>query len=182
MNYTPKDSKDVIYNRRIFDIMYIMFSSKKGFTLIELLVVVAIIGLLASVIMVSLNSARAKGRDARRMSDIKQISNAIELYISTYDHVPDLGNSDCLIPNSPSWSCVATSEAGVNWSVLESELSPFMAKLPTDPSPATNNSWYTYYAPSNISTATDSYTYGIFAQNLETKSGNFGFGVMGQSY
>jgi len=53
---------------------------KRGFTLIELLVVIAIIGLLASIISVSLVSARAKGRDARRISDIKTISLAIEEY------------------------------------------------------------------------------------------------------
>ncbi len=52
----------------------------QGFTLIELLVVVAIIGLLASIVLVSLNSARAKARDARAQGDIKQIANAMEMY------------------------------------------------------------------------------------------------------
>lgn len=52
----------------------------RGFTLIELLVVIAIIGILSSVVLASLNSARQKGRDARRVSDIKQLQLALELY------------------------------------------------------------------------------------------------------
>lgn len=54
-------------------------TEKKGFTLIELLVVIAIIGILASVVLASLNSARRKSRDARRLADIKQIQVALEM-------------------------------------------------------------------------------------------------------
>lgn len=54
--------------------------SKRGFTLIELLVVIAIIGILAAVVMVSLNSARSKARDAQRKSDITNVSLANEMY------------------------------------------------------------------------------------------------------
>ncbi|MBL8158106.1 type II secretion system protein [bacterium] len=58
-----------------------MFSrNERGFTLIELLVVIAIIGILSSVVLASLNSARKKGRDARRISDIKQLQLALELF------------------------------------------------------------------------------------------------------
>ncbi len=57
-------------------------SKTKGFTLIELLVVIAIIGLLSSVVLSSLNGARKKGRDARRMADLKQLQVAMELYYS----------------------------------------------------------------------------------------------------
>lgn len=52
----------------------------RGFTLIELLVVIAIIGLLASIITASLTTSRSKGRDARRVSDIKTIQVALDLY------------------------------------------------------------------------------------------------------
>lgn len=67
---------------------------QRGFTLIELLVVIAIIGLLSTMAVVSLNSARGKARDAKRVSDIKQISNLIEMAAANtasggYDVLPD---------------------------------------------------------------------------------------------
>ncbi|MFT7507504.1 MAG: prepilin-type N-terminal cleavage/methylation domain-containing protein [Acidimicrobiales bacterium] len=54
--------------------------NNKGFTLIELLVVIAIIGTLASVVLASLNTARAKGRDAYRKASLSSIRVALELY------------------------------------------------------------------------------------------------------
>jgi len=53
--------------------------SQKGFTLIELLVVISIIGILSSLVVVSLNDARAKARDARRLSDIRQMANVFAI-------------------------------------------------------------------------------------------------------
>ncbi|NTV44547.1 MAG: prepilin-type N-terminal cleavage/methylation domain-containing protein [Candidatus Yonathbacteria bacterium] len=62
--------------------------SSRGFTLIELLVVIAIIGILSSVVLASLNSARQKSRDARRISDIKQLQLALELYYDANSSYP----------------------------------------------------------------------------------------------
>lgn len=73
-----------------------------GFTLIELLVVISIIGMLSSVILTSVNSARAKARDARRLVDIRQIANALELYAS--DHNGQYPNFSVTICESdPNW-------------------------------------------------------------------------------
>ncbi len=75
-----------------WSVFKISSKNKNGFTLIELLVVVAIIGLLSSVVMVSVNSARAKARDARRMSDIDQAIKALALYYSDYGNYIETGS------------------------------------------------------------------------------------------
>lgn len=61
---------------------------QRGFTLIELLVVIAIIGLLSTLAVVALNNARQKSRDAKRVSDIKQIQTALELYYNDANAYP----------------------------------------------------------------------------------------------
>ncbi len=57
--------------------------SNKGFTLIELLVVIAIIGILSSVVLASLTTARSKGKDAAIQSQLSSARAQAELYYST---------------------------------------------------------------------------------------------------
>lgn len=60
----------------------------RGFTLIELLVVIAIIGILASIVLVSVNSARQKARDTKRVSDIQSIILALDQYVDQNGSYP----------------------------------------------------------------------------------------------
>ena len=64
------------------------FKSLRGFTLIELLVVIAIIGILSAVVLASLNTARVKSRDARRVADLKQLQLALQLYYDANNEYP----------------------------------------------------------------------------------------------
>jgi prepilin-type N-terminal cleavage/methylation domain-containing protein len=66
-----------------------------AFTLIELLVVIAIVGLLSSVVFASLNSARAKARDAQRLASVREIQKALEMYYADFGRYPDPGSDDC---------------------------------------------------------------------------------------
>ena len=75
-----------------------MKNFKKGFTLIELLVVVAIIGVLASVVLASLNSARSKGSDAAIKSNLSNTRAQAALY---YDNNKTFGTSvSCNVTSS----------------------------------------------------------------------------------
>lgn len=114
-----------------------MKENKKGFTLIELLVVIAIIGLLASIVLVSLKSVRAKARDARRAADFHQIVTALEIYLDNNGDYPTGGFDTC----SGSWS------NGFN-----TLFSPYLSNVPVDPLNKTGgncstNPYYSFYNP-----------------------------------
>lgn len=114
---------------------------KKGFTLIELLVVIAIIGLLSTLAVVALNSARQRARDARRVADVKQIQTALELYYNDQDEYPagnalELGEgTDC----TGSAACVCLDADGFDAACTTGI---YMGSIPASPDP--NGDIYTY--------------------------------------
>jgi prepilin-type N-terminal cleavage/methylation domain-containing protein len=66
--------------------------TSRGFTLIELLVVISIIGLLSSVVLAALNTAREKAYDSHRFSDLNQVNIAIQSYYADNGHYPTTPN------------------------------------------------------------------------------------------
>ncbi|OGY84436.1 MAG: hypothetical protein A3F54_00665 [Candidatus Kerfeldbacteria bacterium RIFCSPHIGHO2_12_FULL_48_17] len=100
-----------------------MRKNEKGFTLIELLVVIAIIGLLATLAIVSLRNAQQRARDTKRITDVKSIQTAVELYASE---------------NSNAYPSAAT------WAALETALEPYITNLPVDPTNSGASARYVY--------------------------------------
>ena len=89
---------------------------KSGFTLIEMLIVVAIIATLASVVLVGLGPTRRLGRDARRISDLRQIQNGLELYFNKCSYYPGGSASLCNGPAPADFAglSVALAPLGIN--------------------------------------------------------------------
>ncbi len=106
---------------------------QKGFTLIELLVVIAIIGLLASVVLVSINSARAKARDAKRKADLAQIQKALEIYINQTGAMPANQNPCCYYYDNQPNFLIELVNAGI------------LSSIPHDPQSPSRTYWYYNY-------------------------------------
>ncbi len=68
-------------------------NKQKGFTLIELLVVIAIIGILSSIVLASLSTARNKGQDAKVKGQLSSIRNAAESYYSANNNYGPVNTS-----------------------------------------------------------------------------------------
>lgn len=112
-----------------------------GFTLIELLVVIAIIGILSSLAVVSLNNARAKARDAKRVSDIRQIQTALELFLSDKNGYP-VGNDLVL------GAGVGATLSEDNGFSATAAGTTYMGRVPANPAPGSVDYKYTSYTSS----------------------------------
>ena len=134
-----KINHPITFNKKSNNLSLTYYKNKySGFTLIELLVVIAIIGILASIVLVSLNTAREKGIEAAIKSNLKNMIPQAELsYINNYStacagvakmmtSIDDSGgNSACYSYSNGTteiytrWGVSATlnSDSNKNWSV-----------------------------------------------------------------
>ena len=140
---------------------------KRGFTLVELLVAISIVGLLSSVVLATLNTAKIKARDADRIAGLKQIQAAIELYAADHDgqypgHLPGelpfmrsaASAAEVGVPPSPcGYGAPGTPGEGTAyapgiWCKLQTALLPYISKVPATTGSMPPFYGYVYKVPS----------------------------------
>jgi len=118
------------------------FMKKRGFTLIELLVVISIIGILSGIVVGGISEARKASRDAKRVSDIKNIQLAVALYYNDNSHYP----------------CSLSTTGYTQPSSCYPDFTPtYMPVLPKDPSDNVTNYLYTALNTNNSVNCTGAY-------------------------
>lgn len=138
---------------------------RQGFTLIEILIVVAIIAILASVVLVGLGPTQQSGRDARRLSDLHEIQNGLELYYNKCGYYPgSLSSGACAtgLPSAAAYPASAGSSVygGVATALTASGAGLGLSTLPNDPTASK-----TYRYSVNAATSPSSYILGATLEN-----------------
>ncbi len=110
-----------------------IFKGNKSFSLVELLIVVAIILILATVSVIALKDQQAKARDAKRISDIRQLRTALEFYYSDEGEYPIVTNKIFLGAADKSKLCSKESGGFVSSQTECQADTTYMAKVPADP-------------------------------------------------
>jgi len=114
-----------------------------GFTLLELLVVITIVGFISVLAIASMTSVRAKSRDSKRLTDIKQIQAALNLYYTDKRMYPRISTATnaTVLGVASARQCLNTS---VNGFTTLGCSGAFMADIPRDPgsNPANNRQYY----------------------------------------
>ena len=163
--------------------MYAIFTQKtkaknkknEGFTLIEILIVVAIIAILASVVLVGLEPTQQAGRDARRVSDLTEVQNGLELFYNACGYYPgrSWGNVGCATGYADPSGGGSAAAGALAYSAMDKvlgwasgdlngsfSLGLGITSLPQDP---TNHGNYQYEYSTQVE---DSYTLGAQFENV----------------
>ncbi len=108
-------------------------NKNKGFTLIELLVVISIVSVLSSTVLVALEGAKAKGRDAQRITQIKEVQKALALYYLNHGVYPDNTVAPAFDESIPhNWVDMITplnSENLIKATISKEPMSPYFSLL-----------------------------------------------------
>jgi prepilin-type N-terminal cleavage/methylation domain-containing protein len=144
-------------------------NTERGFTLIELLVVISIIALLSTLAMVALNNARAKSRDAKRVSDVKQIQTALELYFTDQQGYPGIASATA--GTKAATDCLGAGSAGFT-AVASCGTPTYMGQVPNNPTPvaAAGTTNYIYAASGTVDANGHAPSYTL-TFGLENKTG-----------
>lgn len=147
-----------------------------GFTIVELLIVIVVIGILAAITIVAFNGVQARSRDTARITKVKDIAKALELYKVDNGRYPPI-----LDGRGQESTCGSQTE---NWGHCDRnrELANYLAEYtkidPTSLSDATQGNYYYFYT----SQASDNYqTYGLMVY-LEGTGGQSDGGYFGNAY
>ncbi len=127
------------------------------------MVVIAIIGVLSSVVLVSLNVAKLKANDAKRVSDLHAIQTALEMYATDHN----------AYPVTTTWSslCAAWPDQG-GGNVIPGLVPTYIPKMPSDPAMDTSGSLCCYLYYSNGA------DYKLLAHNCPTSYACYGSGEL----
>lgn len=142
---------------------------QRGFTLIELLIVIVVLGILAGVLVLTINIPLqiAKGRDAEKKSDLSTIQTALESYrhdVGSYPNFAAGTAGSTALPTGPLATCNKDSQLTGNGGTV------YLSHIPCDPSSGTGgfyNMGNYYYSSSDGS----SYTLGACLENIHDPAG-----------
>ena len=105
---------------------------KRGFSLVELLVVIAILGILTSIMLSVFAAPRRQARDDRRVADLRQVQQGLELYYTRFQEYPK---------NISGWNDLRVALVGSNIGITNVSNDP-LCKGSVDDTSCTDNYMY----------------------------------------